>query len=70
MRDPHLAATSLLTNVVRINSPTLLVPYGLIHGKDQRALKPLLQEEEAEKLFATTKDENLFILRTNSPLTK
>ena len=62
--------TSLLTSIVRIISLALLVPYGLIHGKDLRALMPLLQEEEAEKLFATTKDKNLFILCINSPLTK
>ena len=56
-----MATTSLLTSVIRINSPALLVSYNLGHGKGQRAPKPLLQEEEAKKLFAVTKDENLFI---------
>ena len=53
--------TSLLTSVIRINSPALLVSYNLGHGKGRSAPKPLLQEEEAENLFVVTKDENLFI---------
>ena len=55
------AATSLLTSVIRINSPALLVSYDLNHGKGRRARKPFLQKEEAERPFAITKDENLFI---------
>ena len=35
--------------------------YNLSHAKGRRTPKPLLQREEAEKLFAVTKDENLFI---------
>ena len=53
--------TSLLTSVIRINSPALLVFCILNHGEGRRAPKCLLQKEEAEKLFAITKDENLFI---------
>ena len=53
--------TSLLTSVIRINSPALLVSYNLNHGKGRRAPKPLLQEEITKKLFALTKDENLLI---------
>ena len=56
-----MATTSLLTSVMRINSPALLVSYNLGHGKGWRAPKPLLQEEKVEKMFAVTKDENLFI---------
>ena len=55
------ATTSLLTSIIKINSPALLVSYNLGHGKGRRAMKPLQQKEEAEKLFAITKDENLFI---------
>ena len=56
-----MATTSLLTSVIRINSPALLVSYNLGHRKGWRAPKPFLQEEKTKKLFAVTKDENLFI---------
>ena len=56
-----MATTSLLTSMIRINSPALLVSYNSGHGKGWRAPKPYLQEVEAKKLFAVTKDGNLFI---------
>ena len=63
-----MAMASLLTAIIRIDSPAPLVFCDFGYEKGRKAPKPLLQKEEAEKLFAVTKDENLFILRTNSPL--